>query len=133
MKLRMIPIAALGACMFPCAIAHAQADYSTWGIKAGLFMPSGSEIRRVFGDNWVSFGLSPQQKVARSDLTFGGDVGVIIANSNGNRLLLIPVTAGYTKLFAPRQNAVVPYGAVRAGVAYYDYSISRGLAGTFSK
>lgn len=132
MKSRIYLIAAIAACTFTCGLARAQADYSTWGVKVGLFMPSNSTIRQIFGDNWFSFGLTPQQQAAGKDLTFGEDVGFITASSNGNRLLLVPVTAGFTKLFEPRQNAVVPYGAVRAGAAYYDYSITKPLGASYT-
>lgn len=125
MKLRIIPIAAAAACALTCGTASAQVDYSSWGVKAGIFMPTSSELRKVFGDNWFSFGLTPQQSnTAEKDVTFGFDIGLILANSGGSNLTLIPLTAGYTMVFTDRSNAVVPYGAIRAGVAYYNYSIT---------
>jgi len=123
MKLRMFAGAAIWA--LACGVGLAQADYSTWGIKAGVFLPTSSTLRQIFGDDWLSIGLTPQQSnTSMGNLTFGGDIGLIYASSGGNRLTLIPLTIGYTMKFSNPNDAVVPYGAVRAGVAYYDYSIT---------
>jgi hypothetical protein len=118
-------LAAAAAWALACGVALAQADYSTWGIKAGVFLPSSSTLRSIFGDTWLSVGLTPQQSnTSTGNLTFGADIGLIYANSGGNNLTLIPLTFGYTMKFSDPNDAVVPYGAVRAGGAYYDYSIS---------
>jgi hypothetical protein len=125
MKLRIAPFVAVAAGLMISGFAHAEKDYSVWGLKAGLFMPSGSEIRGIFGDNWVSFGITPQEKVRSDRWNFAFDVGLIYADRGGNSMVLVPTTAGFSKRFAPAENAVVPYAAVRAGLAYYNYAITR--------
>jgi hypothetical protein len=125
MKVRIASITAMAAGLMICGTAHAEKDYSVWGIKAGLFMPTGSEIRDIFGDNWVSLGITPREKVRSDRWNVGFDVGLIYADRGGNSLVLVPATVGVSKRFAPAQNAVVPYAAVRTGLAYYDYAITR--------
>lgn len=133
MKSRIYAIAGTAAALLTSAAAQAAGDYNVWNLKAGIFMPTSTEMRDLFGDTWLSMGITPGQKVFTDKWTFGGDIGLIWANRGGNRLLLVPGTVGFSRRFSSGKETVVPYAAIRAGVAYYDYSITRPLGPTFTR
>lgn len=108
------------------AFAQDGEDHSVkrgWGLTAGVFVPSDSTVRSTFGNTWVSFGIQPLTFGGKPrDWKISGDVNILTASRNGNRVLAIPATLGVTKVFDGGGDSV-PFVSVAGGPAYYDYSI----------
>lgn len=95
-----------------------------WGLSAGVFLPSDREVRDIFGDTWVSFGVQPITYGTPRRWRVTAGLAVLAAERNGNRLLAIPATVGATMEF-DQGGGQVPFVAFAAGPTYYDYSIVR--------
>lgn len=103
------------------AVVSAQSSFGL-RVGGGIYYPSNSSVRQLFGDQWSRFGFSPGSvRVSRgSRLDF--DTEVISREARGNRLFLFAPTVGFTQSF-DSQGDFVPYIAVRTGPAYADYRI----------
>lgn len=104
---------------------QSQRRGSWWAIDGGVFFPSSSEIRDRFGDTLVRVGVRPFEAKIRENWTFTTDVTVLSARGGFSRLFALPVTAGFTRAFARKEEDIVPVVTVATGPAYYDYSILR--------
>jgi len=109
--------AIIGFFVFLGCIASAQRI--TIGIDAGVFLPSDSTVRNVFGDTWARIGLTPISFQTDQRWRFTFDVGFLNASSFGNDVTLIPITFGVTRAF-PDKSEIVPYVALRAGPCFAD-------------
>lgn len=96
------------------------------GLNAGVFSPSSSEMRALFGNTWLNVGIQPLNFSKPRDWRIFGGISFLTANRDGNRVLAIPATVGVLKEFN-RDADTVPYVAVAAGPAYYDYALTRGF------
>lgn len=110
-----------------CTVAAQDAEDTSvkrgWGLTAGVFVPADSTVRDTFGNTWLSFGIRPLNFGGKSrDWKITGDLNILTASRNGNRVLAIPATLGVTKVFDGGGDSV-PFVSVAAGPAYYDYSI----------
>lgn len=104
---------------FLCLGGSASAQSITIGIDGGVFLPSDSTVRNVFGDSWARIGLTPISFQTDQRWRFTFDVGFLNASSFGNDATLIPVTFGVTRAF-PDKSEIVPYVAVRVGPCFAD-------------
>lgn len=99
------------------------------GVELGVYLPQDSLIRDRFGSSLLRVGvgyLANRRSLARK---FTPEFGLISANNNGNRLLIIPVTLGYEFHFTrpgDEEQNTIPYARLAAGLAYYDYDVSTG-------
>ena len=95
------------------------------GVSAGLYFPTGSEIRDAFGDSIFTIGLTP---VASSRPTAGQltpSVSIIGADKDGSNFLLVPITLGYEMHFGnPYKDQVLPFARIEGGLAYYNYAVN---------
>ena len=98
---------------------------SSWGLRVGASYFTDNEMKSLFGSGRISFGFSPTSKGMPGDMQVATDIDIQIANQNGNRLIMIPVTVGVTKTFGDRGSSSVPYAAFRIGGAYSDYRLNR--------
>jgi hypothetical protein len=97
-----------------------------FGVKGGLYMPTDSEIKDVFGSSIFVFGLSFDDFTRQADkwrLTL--DFDFITGQKDGNKFFAAPVTASVGRVFGSRDDQVRPYVRFGVGGAYFDYSITR--------
>lgn len=92
------------------------------GVDLGVFFPTDSAVRQVFGDTWVRIGITPLsfQRPGNWKATF--DVGYLHRSRMGENLTLIPVTVGVTRAFS--QSDTRPYVAIRVGPYWGDVTSS---------
>jgi len=119
----------LGTSLFCASTAFAQ-DSLAIGGNVGLYVPTSSETRDAFGASWFSWGFGPVPLGASNGKRFSSDVGFLSRRSNGNRLLIIRPTFGFSQTFGDASRSSVPYAAIRVGPAYADYAISKGNSRT---
>jgi hypothetical protein len=100
-------------------------DRRWWGIDVGVFRPMSGEIRDKFGDNLLRIGFRPFSRRISDDWKFIFDFMIISASRRGNRMLVVPITFGFTRSFAKPDDDTIPFVQLGAGPAYYDYSIER--------
>jgi hypothetical protein len=95
-------------------------------VNLGINTFTAGETRDLFGGGKLKIGLSPAQRQFKNGLVFDTDFDLNLANQGGNKFALIPFTFGVASNLTPvTEGGVTPYLAVRAGVAYADYSITR--------
>ena len=96
------------------------------GVKAGVYLPTDSEIRDIFGSLIFVIGLSFDDFSRQADkwrLTV--DFDFITGEKDGNKFFAAPVTASIGRVFGSPEDEFRPYVRLGAGVAYFDYSITR--------
>lgn len=121
-KLRSI--GALAALAVPGAVI-AQAGIGGLGVQGSVYFPNSGEIRSIFGKQIASFGISFGDRATPGHNKITTDFGLITANKNGQRFLLIPFTVGYESVLGDDRQSTLPYYRVGVGVSYYDYSLNR--------
>jgi hypothetical protein len=119
------PIVLLAAASIAAISASQGRPRTWWGIDAGVYIPTSSEIRDAFGDGLFKFGLRPFENRITRDWKFTTDITILTARGNGNRLLAVPITFGFTRSFGDPDAPSVPFFQIAAGPAYFDYSIER--------
>ena len=97
-----------------------------WGVSFGVFLPNSGEIQDRFDDVFFRVGISPFEDRISDRWKFAYDLNVMYANKNGNRLLVVPLTFGFTRSFGDPEARSVPFVQFGVGPAYFDYSIARG-------
>jgi hypothetical protein len=90
-----------------------------FGVDIGVFFPTDSAVRSVYGSTWVRVGLSPLSFQHPEKWSFCFDIGILNRNKTNDDVLLIPVTVGFTRAFGQNVEAR-PYVAIRAGIYYVD-------------
>lgn len=96
------------------------------GIGGGIYMPTHSETKELYGSNWFNFNISP---VSNSGFTenwvLGGDLDILTRSSKGNRILAVKLALAANKQFGSELNHIIPYLAITGGPVYYDYAFKR--------
>ncbi len=105
------------------AFSQAQRPAVGLGIAIGDFFPSDTTLRHAFGDNILTFGLSPVSFGRPKTGTLTPTFNIIGADKNGSNFLLVPVTLGYEMHFGDDESSTVPYLRIDAGGAYFNYSV----------
>lgn len=95
------------------------------GPSVGLFIPTGSEMRNAFDSQLLTYGFGPSSADRPKERRFVSDFNVVSARRNGNKLFLFQVLQTYEIQFGDRERRIVPYARGGAGLAYYDYSITK--------
>jgi hypothetical protein len=120
----LIALAALAALV---GNAQAQDNKSfSLGVSAGLFFPTDSEIRDIFGESIFRWGITPfaDRNVGRWKVFT--DIGLVHTENDDDRFLLIPAVVGIETRWGDREtDQAVPYARLGAGITYMDYSIER--------
>lgn len=96
------------------------------GIKGGIYMPTDSEIRDIFGTTIPVFGLSFDDFTRQADkwrLTF--DLDFISGRNDDDKFFAAPFMASVGRVFGSRSDQLRPYVRFGLGGAYFDYSITR--------
>ncbi len=133
MQLKWTNALAVVAVTASAALAAAQNPESNgtyFGFEAGAYFPSDTVIRNVFGSTLPRVGLNFINNSSPDQLKPSFNFAVIGANKNGNRFLLVPVTAGIGRQYGVPGTGTRPYWRVGAGAAYFDYSIDPTNSGT---
>jgi hypothetical protein len=97
-----------------------------WGLNVGVFIPNSGEIRDKFSDVFFRVGVSPFSDRISEKWKFAVDFNAVIANKNGNHMLVAPVTFGFARSFGSPEARAIPFVQFGVGPAFYDYDISRG-------
>lgn len=121
MNYRLLAATFVGASLIGAASAN---DFMrNWDLDAGVFVPQSKELRDVFGDNWVTFGVSPTRKPDKYGWLVSPDANLIYNENDGSRVLMIPVSIGIANRTKIKGSRWTPYVAARVGVSYLDYGI----------
>jgi hypothetical protein len=100
------------------------------GVKGGLFFPTDSEIKDIFGSSIFVIGVSFDDFTRQADkwrLTF--DFDFITGKDGDDKFFAAPVMASIGRVFGKRGDQARPYVRFGAGLAYFDYSITRPSTG----
>lgn len=95
------------------------------GVKGGVYLPSQSVMKDVFGSSIFVFGLSFDDFSRQADkwrLTL--DFDFISGREDGDKFFAAPVMASVGRVFGSPGDDFRPFVRVGAGVAYFDYSIT---------
>lgn len=108
------------------SLASAQLSNVRLGVSVSGYFFADARLRRAFGNPTLAYGANLTEVTApKGDkLSFAYDL--VSASRDDNTLLIVPLTIGYAKLFAPKDSNFIPYVRVGAGGAYYDVSIHNG-------
>lgn len=133
-SLAVLGLAALSVTSFSQIFgAPGQEDSPYLGVKAGLTWFSNSEMRDVFGNGKMTFGFSPVRGPKNANgMKLGTNLDFLLADRDGSRLAVIPLTMGMESAVGGDYTGVKPYFAVRGGFAYADYAINRPGGGRSS-
>lgn len=100
-----------------------------WGLDLGVFRPTSGEISDKFGENLFRIGFRPFTNRISEKWRLIYDFSVISASDSGERMLLIPLTVGFTRSFGDPEGDMIPFIQFGAGPAYLDYNLTRTTAG----
>ncbi len=99
-----------------------KSDFGHWiGIDAGLYYPTNSVIRDVYGTG-VKLGISPVTHIRNDNWHLDGDLSLISDDHNGNKLFILPVNAAFERAFGPEDGASQPFIRISAGAVYNDHT-----------
>ena len=100
------------------------------GVDLGVYMPTDSDVKNVFGKSWFRIGVTPLSFQRPGNWRFTFDLGflkrsndIFVPEGKGggttlrNDVTLIPVTFGFTRSFTESTD-FMPYIALRAGPYY---------------
>lgn len=128
MKKGFLGLALAGAILLP---GTAAAD-SYLGVRVGSYFPTSSEISDKLGANWYTFGISGVTTERPDGLEFNYDWNLINRDRGGNHIFIVSPTFGIKYGLSGPESETQPYVAVRAGLAYIDYGITRDSGQRFS-
>ena len=95
-----------------------------FGPTAGIYIPTNSKIRDVFGSGF-RFSLAPTTSELPTELKWLPAVSAISDSKDGNKFFLLPITASYVRHLSHNPNIpIVPYVKLTVGPSYYDYSVN---------
>ena len=100
-----------------------------WGLDLGVFRPSSGEISDKFGQNLFRIGFRPFTNRISEKWKLIYDFSIISASDSGERMLVIPLTVGFTRSFGDPEGDFIPFVQFGVGPAYYDYSLTRTTFG----
>ena len=116
--------APLGLLAASVAYGQTEVQHLEFGPEAGIYYPTGSAIKDVFGST-LHFSLTPTSSEIPEELKWLPSFDVISMRKNGSSMFLVPVTASYVINLQKDPNAVFrPYLKFLAGGAYYDYAVT---------
>jgi hypothetical protein len=128
-KLRNLALAGTVASLAVVAsVAHAQNNRGKTflGVKGGIYFPTNSEIRDIFGSNLVVIGISVDDFSRQADKwRLTADFDFITGKDGDDKFFAMPVTASFGRVFGSPEDNFRPYVRFGAGAAYFDYSITR--------
>jgi hypothetical protein len=119
----------MGGLLAASIAANAQSS-SKWkfdyiGLDAGVYMPQSSLLRDRFGSSVFRVGLTPMMIKHQKDWVPSFEVGYIGAKGHGDHMNVFPLTIGAQKTFGDPTKETVPFIRGGAGIAYFDYDITR--------
>ncbi len=98
---------------------------NNFGIKAGLYMPTQSLTRDIFGSTIFVVGLSFDDFSRQADKWRPTvDFDFISGRKDGNKFFAAPVMASMGRVFGSPDDDFRPFVRIGAGLAYFDYSIN---------
>jgi hypothetical protein len=133
MQLKWMNAFAIAGIAATAALASAQnpdRSGTYLGVEAGAYFPTDTVIRNVFGSTLPRFGVNFINNSVPNKLKPSINFSVIGASKDGNRFLVIPVTAGLGQQMGAPGASARPYWRAGAGLAYFDYSIDPTGGGT---
>lgn len=89
-------------------------------IHGGVFIPSDTVLRDVFGDSWFNWGISPGVIKTINGMKIDWDFAITSKGSGDNKIAILRPTFGVT--LGLGVGPVAPYAAARTGLAYVDYA-----------
>lgn len=115
---------AVGLVALTVSSVFAQDRDIVFGARAGVTLPTDADTRRIFGDQWFSFGLTPFRNEAKGGIRQSASFNITTRNSNGNRLALFRPSYGLAKTLGDDEATFVTYIAGRVGLVYADYAFN---------
>ena len=119
----------LSLVLVACGTAAGALAQSPVGVDLGLFMPTDSDVKDVYGKSWFRVGLTPLSFQQPGNWRFTFDLGFLkrsrstfVPEGKGGSFIdddvtLIPLTFGVTRSFSENPD-FLPYVALRAGPYY---------------
>ncbi|MCC7230956.1 MAG: outer membrane beta-barrel protein [Fimbriimonadaceae bacterium] len=96
------------------------------GIRSGVYFPTNSEIRDIFGSDIIVVGLSFDDFSKQADnWKIKADFDFITGKDGSNKFFAMPVTASIGQVYGKPGDSSRPFVRFGAGTAYFDYSITR--------
>lgn len=99
------------------------------GAGAGLYVPTDSLIKNIFGDQITTYNFGLVQPNRRGRKNFGYDINLQGVGARGSRFLSLEGTYGYEWHFAEEDAKALPYFRIGAGPNLLDYDITSPLVG----
>ncbi len=114
--MRKIAFVVLASAAYACSLAQTTIPV---GVDVGVFFPTDSMTRSVFGDSWFRIGITPLsfQRPDKWKGTF--DIGYLHRSQGGDSVTLLPITFGVTRSFGGSKETR-PYVAIRVGPYWGD-------------
>jgi hypothetical protein len=125
MKRTPILVASLLA-LATAATAQGQRNSPLFGAEVGVYYFQDSQLSDIFGATpSIGVGSVSPDRGRRQAWRSYSDIGLIRADKDGSRLLMVPVTFGLVYSFAnTERDAAQPYFRFGGGFAYTDYAIN---------
>jgi len=95
------------------------------GIEAGAYFPKSHLLRDRFGDSIFRVGITPVMIKRQKDWVPSFEVGFMGATGHGDHFGVFPLTVGIQKTFGDASQSTVPFIRAGAGVAYFDYHLTK--------
>jgi hypothetical protein len=107
-----------------------SAQSSKWkfdyiGVEAGAYFPKSQLLKDRFGSTILRVGLTPVMIKRQKDWIPSFELGYIGATGHGDHMAVIPLTIGMQKSFGDPKEQTVPFVRIGAGLAYFDYDLTR--------
>jgi len=119
-RLRLINIgsALCAAALISCGMpAHSQGDSGgrvpSIGADAGIYLPTSSKTRDLYGSQWTSFGIGLGSIGTPTEQGHTGtDLQVLYSKRGDNSALLIPIGVEYRRSLGTPNTSFTPYWAL---------------------
>ena len=115
----------VGVSMLASAQNSMRFKFDYIGVEGGAFFPSSSLLRDRFGSTIVRVGLTPVMIKRQKDWVPSFEIGFMGASGNGDHFGVFPLTVGVQKTFGDPTQTTVPFIRAGAGVAYFDYHLTK--------
>lgn len=115
----------LGAGMFANAQNSMKFKFDYIGIEAGAYFPKSKLLRDRFGDTIFRVGVTPMMIKRQKDWVPSFEIGYMGARGHGDHFGVYPLTVGIQKSFGNPDENTVPFIRAGAGVAYFDYDLTK--------
>lgn len=117
--------ALVGSSLIASAQNSTKFKFDYIGIEAGAYFPKSKLLRDRFGDTIFRVGITPVMIKRQKDWVPSFEIGFMGATGHGDHFGVFPLTVGIQKSFGNPDEDTVPFVRAGAGVAYFDYDLTK--------